>query len=145
MKIKGVSQDIVDIAYILGIVNNRQIQQNEWGLVQNSQSITQLKRIHNAPLDCFKARWYQCDVIRKSGERDFLYRFIADSDKRATIKVFFKVRNELTGSPANNFYYLAAKHYVKTFDIYKVPDTILEKYNLNIGSEVNLFYEKAKG
>ena len=113
---------------------------NEWNIITTPSKLLALKAIHSTPLIVENARWYQCDVIKKDGQRDFLYRFIADSYERAVIKVFFRVRRELIDEEKTSFYYDACAYFIKTFDIYRVPDSILQCYNLNKSEDLERFY-----
>lgn len=113
---------------------------NNWNITTTKSQLSILQSIQRSPLIVEDACWYQCDVIRKDGRRDFLYRFVADSDKRAKIKVFFRVKRELIDEEKTSFYYDAATYFIKTFDIYKVPDVITECYDFNKSEDLERFY-----
>lgn len=117
----------------------------DWNILKNPPSLSELKEIHKQPLNISEAEWYQCDVIRKDNRRDFLYRFLADSEERAKIKVFFYTKVSLTGSIKNYCCYLIYKYFVRTFDIYKVYKSVLDNYDFNAAGETGRFYDRIKG
>lgn len=99
-----------------------------------------------------KYRWYQCDIIRKNGNRDFWCRFIATSDQEAEEKITEIIKKALkepsffnTGSIKALIRRFIAKRYIADFDIFRVPEDILERYDFLKADETDAFYQKAKG
>ena len=95
--------------------------------------------------DPSKYKWYQCDIIRKNGNRDFWYRFIATSDQEAEEKITTVLRETLAGSIKAVAYRIFAKHFIADFDIFRVPEDILERYDFLKADETDAFYRKGKG
>ena len=92
-----------------------------------------------------KYRWYQCDIILKNGNCDFWCRFIATSDQDAEEKISTTIRKVLTGSIKAVAYRIFAKHFIADFDIFRVPEDILKRYDFLKADETDAFYRKAKG
>lgn len=95
--------------------------------------------------DPSKYKWYQCNIIRKNGNYDFWCRFIAVNDQGAEERITTTLRKTLTGSIKATVYQSLAKHFIADFDIFRVPENILERYDFLKANEVDAFYRKAKG
>lgn len=89
--------------------------------------------------------WYQCDILRKSGQRDFWCRFIAQDPVDAKLRIEAIKKAATTGKLKSFIYRWAYNRYVEKLDIYRVPDTILRLYDLNSSKDVDLFYRKERG
>jgi len=89
-------------------------------------------------------KWYQCDIIKKSGDIKFWCRFIAHDAQDAEKRIETLLKKTLTGSIKNKAYLFAAKRYIDDFRITAVPENILAMYDLNKSSDVDLFYVKGK-
>lgn len=103
------------------------------------------KDILKQPLNTIKTRWYQVDLVGKSRKSELLYRFIADSNKRALIYLLDTLTASFTGSIKRKWMAFISKYVIDKFELYKVPDDILDKYNLNKTSDLELFYNGGRG
>ena len=92
-----------------------------------------------------KLDWYQCDIIKKDGSKEFWCRFIADSPESARNKIKEQVKNITNNRVKNWFYRLLAKRYVKKFKVIKVSDDILKNYNFNKRGDTDKFYNRVMG
>lgn len=89
--------------------------------------------------------WYQADILKKDGERVYWKRFIATTPEDAQERINQRLKKELTGSLKNEFYQLLAKRYIDNFDIYRVPDAILQEYDMNNSEDYEAFLDRKRG
>lgn len=89
--------------------------------------------------------WYQCDIIKKDGKKDFWCRLIAKSEADAKERLQKVLRGALTGSLKNMCYNAIARRYISEYKVKKVPKQVLWRYDFAKQAEVDLFYGCVRG
>lgn len=91
-------------------------------------------------MDIDKYRWYQCDIIRHNGRREYWFRFIATSQKEAEQKV-----ESMVFAAAQGIYFVLCKRLIDDFHVYEVPEGITRAYNFLKSGETEAFYRRERG
>lgn len=84
--------------------------------------------------------WYQCNIIFRNNSQKYWFRFIAKGDKDARDRVNKKVK-DFNGNLKT---LMLEKIVVKRYDVFKVPQSILDNYNFLRDGENELFHDRTK-
>lgn len=88
-------------------------------------------------------KWFQCDVITENGRADFWCRFIALDRGKAKQNIERIFKNALKTLSRDEKRIIIRK--VVAFKIKRVPDSIIERYNLNNQIEYEKFLKRELG
>ncbi len=93
----------------------------------------------------YNMEWYQCDIVFITQKRKFWCRFIAENDQNAENKIIEMLKDAFTGSITNFCHQFIARSIVDDFDIFRVPEDILSKYDFSRASDTDDFYKRVRG